>query len=483
MSRRYTHQESDDGRTAPGLGTEKWGAGGSDASAAEDEFVVGKTLKISNTSAARSTFLAGYTYYEIGRYWDGANFIVYPFMLAGCFCFAVISAACAAFISYYIQRAENAQQARIASEIQSVVKLCHGSFEIALLFFSVSISLIGMRYYPGSKSCWIPCGLATLGIFGMLIARGYWQLTRRFIGLATRAVQPYIACQATRKQGAAYEQKKAKLFDSVNGTAFQSVLVLSFAQAGIARYQPYRNDELQNTVYLIFASLGAVFAMFSLYGATSVAIFMTECPNHVSKQCLQFVRPFLGVVRVCLNGALLSMMIALLFIGWGASYPDAPHITGDGYATTSSYHDVRFLPMAAGCFGLTTFVGGYIFTVCMKTSVSKEAWQDNFASHLNQRLASIEALLHKTLASQGAAGKEDEEGGGDGAVDGASKPAAVGPEEGSADDQDLEHEEDEQYLVSKVATYGTQATITASTVFYNIATFETDVLNPYRGWG
>ena len=55
----------------------------------EQPFVVTTAFQISNTSASRATFLAGYCYYELGRYSEG-SIEAYPFVLAGSFCFAVI---------------------------------------------------------------------------------------------------------------------------------------------------------------------------------------------------------------------------------------------------------------------------------------------------------------------------------------------------------------------------------------------------------
>ena len=56
---------------------------------------------------------------------------------------------------------------------------------------------------------------------------------------------------------------------------------------------------------------------------------------------------------------------------------------------------------------------------------------------------------------------------------------------GSTDDR--EHAECQermiQTMLAAVTQYAVQSTIAASTVFYNIATFETDIVNAWEGWG
>ena len=79
-----------------------------------------RALATFNTSASRATFLAGYAYYEIGRYSHTANLVAYPISLSFSFALAVLSAGTAGIVSYYISQLGKHQQGACAVRLAAL---------------------------------------------------------------------------------------------------------------------------------------------------------------------------------------------------------------------------------------------------------------------------------------------------------------------------------------------------------------------------
>jgi hypothetical protein len=433
-----------------------------------DPFVVKKTLAISNTSAARATFLAGYTYYEIGRYSAASSFWPYPFVLALCFASAVLAAATAAWISYHTQRLitqgrmSEAMMRRLtfAENVQDLVKLCQSSFQVALLCFTVSISMIGARYYPECPGKWITAGFGGVAVCGMLLARGYVHLARRFVKhavISQQAEDEEAVGRSSSSEGAAATLKEA------NATALNSLLVLAFAQAAVARYQPYLNFELFNYFYLVSVCTATLFAIFATFSATTIVNFMNEFPPAHASLCMRYMLPFLAFCKFCLAAALVMMMAGVSCMGWGVSYNCVAAPYGpSSLQTETCYHTLRYVPATAGLTGVICFVFGYIYVHrCVQASEEfarlevARNWREvsqEWRAALDHRLTAIERTLQ--LMAEGGEKRQASKSSGD---DG-SNPAL--------DEAKLaEAEKQLSALLIAASTYAGQGTIAASTIF------------------
>ena len=60
---------------------------------------------------------------------------------------------------------------------------------------------------------------------------------------------------------------------------------------------------------------------------------------------------------------------------------------------------------------------------------------------------------------------------------------ALAMAKGKAPADESQEMSDVSAMATSASTFGAQATIVASTIFFNIVTYETNVLNPYIGWG
>eukprot|EP00854_Cymbomonas_tetramitiformis_P006195 gene6195-7427_t len=469
----------------------------SEASASEDptEFVVERSLNICNTSAARATFVAGYAYYELGRYSHSANLVAYPLALTVSFGLAVLSALVSASFSYFVQRASADLKGHVAKRLQSLVTLCVLSFELALLGNLVSFSLLGRRYFSGSALQDVPLWCAIFTGVLLLMAKGYLHSTSKVMHFMVQQ------CEQAQDAGASCpvrQERSRMLLAAADATALRAVLCLAFAQAGVARYQPALED-LQvtpdgqlNRLYLYSVTLSACLSLFSVFAATNIAIFLHRFPPGPQREAAQhFLRWFQGICEVTFAAALAFMMLAVAFMGWGCSYQcrgecqlssewdPQPMCTGnDGisaYATSGDcYLEAAYLPLVAGCLGSLICLGSTKYTWACEARAKAFAWQASMDDEFGQLKAEL-AEIRTEIKGEGMTTRAGRESGTSAVAD--WHMSAHVRKEDPRDMQDVDA------LLASATTFGGQATIIASTVFYNIVTFETDVLNPFVGWG
>ncbi|KAK3237926.1 hypothetical protein CYMTET_52028 [Cymbomonas tetramitiformis] len=468
-------------------------------------FPAERSLSIVTTSAGRATFMAGYAYYELGRYSHSADLVPYPIALGLSFGFAVLSAVIAASISFYILRLGKDVQGLSARRLSHLVTICVESFQLSLICNLVSIGMLGHRYYPDSDMKMVPFACAVcIGVL-MVIARGYLQSTWQLMKFVVKQDR-----EETMESGEATSPSRGSLLrsqallESADTTAFRSVLVLAFAQAGIARYQPAldrtgteEEDWIGrlNRLYLYLVTLSTCLAFFAVFAATNIAIFMNEFPPGRQRETAhRFMRSFWALSDAVFRAALGCMMLAVVFMGYGCSYRcdeecelgakwnPQPLCESSGgvsaYATSGDcYQKLAYLLVLAGGVGATMFVGGTMYTqssVAEAKASARQAAQD-------EQLERIEASLNLLKAEVKNAGSKEI-----GALPILGRwKTYVGRAklQGAAIEDDSEDMRDMDALAAAASTFGGQATIIASTVFYNIVTFETDVLNPYIGWG
>ena len=454
------------------------------------------TLCITNTSASRATFLAGYCYYEIGRYSGTANLPAYPFVLASAFCFAVMTAATSAYVSYYIQRTELSRREEVARGVQSVVRAGEMTFDAALQLFTLSIAMLGFRYYQSSPARYIPAVAGLLTLLAIQIAKGSWQLSRKFIdyelSLAQRRPSHGSSIPATTACNE-LDQEPQRMFDASNENAFRSILVLAFAQSGIARYQPMLwNSSLLNRLYLLVVTVATVFSIFAMYTSTSVALFIAKCPTNrrsVSQLCVRHMRPFVAITNICTTVSLSCMLLALSLMGWGVTYNCGnAQLEND----LDCYFKLRYLPaVSAGC-GFVIFVGGFVYIRAHELFAREREQRLRSDETISTQLSQIHTKLDEFQKQLKDAAKKEAKESQVAEKDEKQEEKQEETQEETGEEAQLEGSvvEDEKDEAQEVATmrlelsiYGTQATIAASTVFYNIVTYQTDVLTPFQGWG
>jgi hypothetical protein len=157
------------------------------------------------------------------------------------------------------------------------------------------------------------------------------------------------------------------------------------------------------------------------------------------------------------------------------------------------------MPLIAGSFGLLVFLGGYLYLAASEHFVRQAITAESVDHKLDTLLTSMGLLLRRLVLKSGSSGKAGEAVGAELALEdqecaqlvsqlgGLNGKSAGAEGEGTAtrkrqqQQQQRRHaqEEEEDHAVYEslqlaASAYGTQATISASAVFYNIATVGVD---------
>jgi len=120
---------------------------------------VSAAMYTTSVAATRATFLAGFSYYQIGRYnftpgYDSA----YVVFNTAAFTFAVISAAYSALTGYYLGSSMSSSS-KLELLRRSMAGYSRGAFLffiIALICYTLGLSRLGYVYYPLSQQKYQP---------------------------------------------------------------------------------------------------------------------------------------------------------------------------------------------------------------------------------------------------------------------------------------------------------------------------------------
>ncbi len=505
---------------------------------ADVKFRVDRALTICNTSAGRAAFLAGYAYYELGRYSASADLVAYPLSLGISFGLAVLAAGSSATISYYLSQLSPARQAYCEQTITPLVTLCSACFRCALLGNLASIALLGYRYYPTAYVAAVPCAFAACT--GVIILAGWAYLH------STKHVARYVVAQLEddASEGAPDEEqlKRAQgaLLQAQNANALRALLILAFAQAGVARYQTAVATvggvpACLNKLYLYLVTASTCLAFLAVASATDIVNFTSEfAPGRARDVVQQLTRSYSELSECIFEASLACMMLGVPFVGFGCSYIcEDPCELNDEWtpqptcanartgarisplATSGDcYQTFAYWPMVAGVLGCLLIFGGALYARVCEANARAAAVRSEYSSFfdgITVRIGKMEEAL-ETIASFMANADTVAMANADTMADGQpplptrKKPLRMQMQQktladlkaASSTSVDLRERlpaatlanvslstelEEVEATVQRCSTYAGQTTVIASTVFYNIVTFETDVLNPFVGWG
>ena len=139
-----------------------------DKQAELDQKKVKDSISTANSSVNGATFLAGFAYYQIGRYgftcYEDTTYIVFTTM---CFAISVLVAGIAGFYTFYLERVETiSEKIKFILYFQQISpRGTYRFFNIAVSFYILGLGRIGWVYYSTQMLKYLPFALAIVTVF------------------------------------------------------------------------------------------------------------------------------------------------------------------------------------------------------------------------------------------------------------------------------------------------------------------------------
>lgn len=139
-----------------------------DKQAELDQKKVKDSIATANSCVNGATFLAGFAYYQIGRYgftcYEDTTYIVFTTI---CFAISVLVAGIAGFYTFYLERIETiAEKIKFIHYFQEIApRGIYRFHNIAVTFYILGLGRIGWVYYSTQMIKYLPFAFAILTIF------------------------------------------------------------------------------------------------------------------------------------------------------------------------------------------------------------------------------------------------------------------------------------------------------------------------------
>ena len=357
-------------------------------------------------ASTRASFLAGFCYYQIGRYnFTPGNDTGYIVLTTGAFCLAILAAALSATVSFFLDRNKTYRSKKLFVRFTSSV-FVRGSFQcynVALLCYTLGLSRIGFVYYPLSPSAQnIPYVIFLITSVLILISFAYIFRAKN------------IAESENSLRGGINEHfNLSQTLELFNVVANRSVYIAGMAQNGILRYLEVvpNDEEVSNTLghaFLVFACLSTALSLLCAFPLSTLSVALQSTTLRAQKYFSTLCQI---LANLCFSAYTLSFIclgFTMMLMPWGCSYPAQGGIN-----------------VALGLASLLLLIVGIVRGYCA------------------YRFAST---------------REEEEEGGSNVRDAASETLFISKSLG------------------QINEVGSQATLASAFLFYNVVTFQTDIL-------
>ena len=376
---------------------------------------------------ARSTFLAGFTYYELGRNdYQQHSDTAYVVLLTAGFCFSVLSVGLGTVTLFYLERCQsNAQKIAFVDRANDVyVRWTFRLFLLALLVYILGIGRIGFVYFDESSMRYVVLSVSSLAV--PIIFYGLVRIVRAQLSLQRNRGAPELEMLDRETQSALVEVAKTDVANSTiqfhellmsqaDTVAQRAIYLTGFCQSGIVRYiQPSADDgTVLGYVYLISVAIAFAAAAFPafLFSIESIFIHDTQVSSQASIAAL--LKPLHDVLSFSYFVAFLAMGVALTLMGYGCKFKQD-----------------EWVPMCCGIAAVVFLAAGIVVAFRLKREVISVT-------------TNVPSLERK------------EEAGGN-TADSDSKFVLA--------------------TLSLINNTGSQATISSGFVFYNVVTYGTDIV-------
>lgn len=390
---------------------------------AQKHAAVSETHRIaaaSNTVAASTQgamFIAGFAYYEVGRFGFGNQDAPYLVLITGALVNAILAAAVGGLFSCRLAVCDAAGVhcgATFARNGVWVVRATYRYYLLAVTLYLASLARAGYQYYQPGAPRLVPTAFACAALAAFV--RGYRVIIETFS--ASESVN--VEAVYKGKAGGNLECPRATYLHQ-QGQAISTVMifVMSFTQAGVTRFAPsppsmvdtvedsepaWLGMSLQSGLYLVSASLAFSCAAFAVFTSCVTLIFLYDLEGANRKERFATkVEQVWRCVQLASLVALLSFNVSFATVGWGVGY--------------------------ASCRSIPTLIGYFCLLVQCAVALT---------------------LLHAALTE---------------------------PNTGTNEEDDEDFKTAKEAVEAKLQAIALRSSITAGYVYYHLATFATDVGN------
>lgn len=311
-----------------------------------------RVLFTTSVVTSRSTFLAGFAYYEIGRFSFARGYDeAYPVLMTLCFGFSVMAVALAAFIAFYVERSSNsALKLQFVERINNTfARWSFSCFLVALILYPISLGRIGFVYYSNTDYKYVPLGilyttvaLLILGIAHIIRQQWlFWQSDSRLFGVDSEKMidtEKFLA-DTEAKARASGDMKIFREEDSLEQyiitqcsvVSGRAVYIAGFCQSGLARY--IATNDSRGHAFLVCMSLASAFAILPAFLLSNISIFLNVTESSKQRALAIILFPFARLLFVSYYCSFFMLGIAVTLMGWGCGYENQAWITATCGAT------------------------------------------------------------------------------------------------------------------------------------------------------
>jgi len=374
-----------------------------------------ESKRVQNTmkgSIARSTFIAGFAYSEIGRN-DTVKFVdeAYVWLMTMALGWAIISVGVGTFTIYYLDRSRTMEQKNvfIMAAKPTYVRGCFRAFLLALLCYCLGLSRCGWVYYQDCTwGTWYTFAVGLLLIPMAFI--GVFKIMRSEVELRNHSA---LVKDHNVHGGRAADELHVLMTKEANTIASRAIYVTGFVQSGVTRF--ITTDNPLGYIYLFIVVLALDCAVVSGFVMSVEAIFLYDTNPEVQPAFAVILRTLHNGLSLSYGLSVIFLCFALMFMGWGCAFPNEAWCT-----------------MVFGLLALFTLVLAGFIAIRRMTALNRE-----------------EALPSKSISPT---------------------PTTKDEQSGEIDPFNAAH------VKQLLNTTGSQATISSGFVFYNVVTFSSDVL-------
>lgn len=263
-------------------------------------------LNTVSVSASRATFLAGFSYYQIGRYNFTGSDTAYLVFNTIAFVFSVLSGAISAFLGYYCPRSLYFEEDKRVDFVKKVIPYSRVGFQLyllALISYALGLSRMGFVYYPDYSDKYVPFVIFMIAsvtiviiIYGFII-RKYLELEEKFHG--KEIVEERIAKILDSYQDS--DQIEEKLKAQCDMIAGRALYIAGMSQTGILRYLPLQSPGTFSrlaTAFLFFSCMATATSLLSSSFLSVISIFINDAPTNKKRPMSILLQP---IAELCFN--------------------------------------------------------------------------------------------------------------------------------------------------------------------------------------
>lgn len=472
----------------------------------ENEDVVGRALSVAGAGTGRCMFIAGFAYYEIGRFdFSVGRDDVYLELMTGAFIMSMVSASISGYVQYYMSGLEESnKQTRFALVLDEVVKGNLAIFVLATLLYCATFARIGYSYYPDAHNGYysakhVPALGSVVAFTGIMVCimstvrsrrdlncaavqtrervgkevgvSFGWvaSITRRWTGNAGYKPSDSLASEP-EQSSTKYRSMVEAFLQTADAIADRSIFITGFAQSGLARYCPQGRSMsgtygakcmmaptcITDHAILQAATLGGSIDSLPACGGTN-----STC-DLLRETCINMSRLAADCYLILITYATVaSILAAFVFTILAAAVRELPAHEQATYVWRMS--DWRTFGERAG---MSSQIALLVALVVLGFGTSVNHAHVNAENISVGGTAIVMFLLSYSRVRQAynAATSGDSDKGRSSASEGSSRQSTL-----SSNESRLEA------LLSQTVPIGNQATIAAGFTFYNVVTFATDI--------